>query len=181
MSNLSVFKFEALEVRAVVIDGAPWFVASDVCAALGHTNTSKAVADHVHDDDKSNHSLGLPGSAPTIVNESGLYALIFGSRLESAQKFKRWVTSEVLPSIRKTGGYSEQNSLSMKAKEELELLNMAADYLRVAPSSRLQMIGGFMHSFALLIWRICFQPTPWTHLQAPPKAAASPQQPQRLC
>ena len=144
MSNLSVFKFEALEVRAVVIDGAPWFVASDVCAALGHTNTSKAVADHVHDDDKSNHSLGLPGSAPTIVNESGLYALIFGSRLESAQKFKRWVTSEVLPSIRKTGGYSEQNSLSMKAKEELELLNMAADYLRVAPSSRLQMIGGFM-------------------------------------
>ena len=133
MSNLSVFKFEALEVRAVVIDGEPWFVASDVCSALGHTNTSKAVADHVHDDDKYNHSLGLPGKDPLMVNESGLYALIFGSRLEAAQKFKRWVTSEVLPSIRKTGSYSAAPA-SNKVAQGLESLEVLARFLNVAPS-----------------------------------------------
>ena len=78
MQNLSVFHFDALEVRAVTIDGKPWFVASDVCAALGHSNPSKAVSGHVDDDDKSNHSLGLPGKQPLVVNEPGLYALIFG-------------------------------------------------------------------------------------------------------
>ena len=80
-------------------------MAADVCAALELANLTKAVADHVDAEDKANFQLGLPGSAPTVVNESGLYALIFGSRKQSAKRFKRWVTSEVLPAIRKNGQY----------------------------------------------------------------------------
>mgnify|MGYP001390679290 FL=1 len=95
------------EVRTVVIDGEPWFVGKDVAECLGYTNPSKALADHVDDDDKLNNktlsSLGQRGG--WLINESGLYALIFGSKLEKAREFKRWVTSEVLPTLRKTGHY----------------------------------------------------------------------------
>lgn len=95
------------EVRTVVIDGEPWFVGKDVAQCLGYTNPSKALADHVDDDDKLNNktlsSLGQRGG--WLINESGMYALIFGSKLEKAREFKRWVTSEVLPTLRKTGHY----------------------------------------------------------------------------
>lgn len=95
------------EVRTVVIDGEPWFVEKDVAECLGYTNPSKALADHVDDDDKLNNktlsSLGQRGG--WLINESGMYALIFGSKLEKAREFKRWVTSEVLPTLRKTGHY----------------------------------------------------------------------------
>lgn len=95
------------EVRTVVIDGDPWFVGKDVAECLGYTNPSKALADHVDDDDKLNNktlsSLGQRGG--WLINESGMYALIFGSKLEKAREFKRWVTSEVLPTLRKTGHY----------------------------------------------------------------------------
>ena len=95
------------EVRTVVIDGDPWFVVKDVAECLGYTNPSKALADHVDDDDKLNNktlsSLGQRGG--WLINESGMYALIFGSKLEKAREFKRWVTSEVLPTLRKTGHY----------------------------------------------------------------------------
>lgn len=95
------------EVRTVVIDDEPWFVGKDVAQCLGYTNPSKALADHVDDDDKLNNktlsSLGQRGG--WLINESGLYALIFGSKLEKAREFKRWVTSEVLPALRKTGHY----------------------------------------------------------------------------
>ena len=95
------------EVRTVVIDGDPWFVGKDVAECLGYTNPSKALADHVDDDDKLNNktlsSLGQRGG--WLINESGMYALVFGSKLEKAREFKRWVTSEVLPTLRKTGHY----------------------------------------------------------------------------
>lgn len=95
------------EVRTVVIDSEPWFVGKDVAQCLGYTNPSKALADHVDDDDKLNNktlsSLGQRGG--WLINESGLYAMIFGSKLEKAREFKRWVTSEVLPTLRKTGHY----------------------------------------------------------------------------
>lgn len=95
------------EVRTVVIDGEPWFVGKDVAQCLGYTNPSKALADHVDDDDKLNNktlsSLGQRGG--WLINESGMYALIFGSKLEKAREFKRWVSSEVLPTLRKTGHY----------------------------------------------------------------------------
>lgn len=95
-------------VRVIMQGGEPWFVGKDICDALGYTNASKAMADHVDDDDKLNNdslsSLGQRGG--WLINESGLYSLIFASKLDSAKKFKRWVTSEVLPTIRKTGEYA---------------------------------------------------------------------------
>jgi anti-repressor protein len=111
MNELQIFKNEEFgEVRTVTIDNEPWFVGKDVAMALGYQNASKALADHVEECDKLNNeslsSLGQRGG--WLINESGLYSLIFGSKLESAKRFKHWVTSEVLPSIRKTGGYQMQ-------------------------------------------------------------------------
>ena len=98
------------QVRAVLIKGEPWLVGKDVATALGYKNPQKAIRDHVDSEDKKvNKSFTLgSGSAPTLINESGMYALIFGSKLKTAREFKHWVTSEVLPAIRKTGTYSIQ-------------------------------------------------------------------------
>lgn len=96
------------KIRVVMIKGVPWFVGKDVAKALSYTNPQKAIRDHIDDEDKMvNESFTLGrGSAPVLLNESGLYALIFGSNLPAAKQFKRWVTSEVLPSIRQTGTYT---------------------------------------------------------------------------
>lgn len=92
-------------------DGEPWFVARDVASALGYAKTENAIAVHVYECDKTSTLIQGSGSnyksKAIVINESGLYALIFGSKLPTAKEFKRWVTSEVLPSIRKTGGYIE--------------------------------------------------------------------------
>lgn len=95
------------ELRTVEIGGEPWFVGKDVATALGYTNSRDAIATHVFADDKGVESIDTLGGRQkmTIINESGLYALIFGSRLKIAKDFKHWVTSEVLPSIRKNGAY----------------------------------------------------------------------------
>lgn len=97
------------KVRTIMIDGEPWFVGKDVAESLGYSNTRKALADHVDEDDKTDgvtirDSIGRD-QTPVVINESGVYSLVFSSKLESAKRFKRWVTSEVLPAIRKTGGY----------------------------------------------------------------------------
>ena len=115
MNNLQIFKNEEFgEIRTVTIDNEPWFVGKDVATALGYKNTKDALATHVEECDKIMGSQNTTPSVkdsmgreqfPTWINESGLYALIFGSKLESAKRFKHWVTSEVLPSIRKTGQY----------------------------------------------------------------------------
>jgi len=108
VNDLQIFNNDEFgEVRTVVIENEPWFVAKDVALALGYTNPRDAVINHVFDDDKGVEKLDTLGGAQnlTVINESGLYSLIFNSRLESAKKFKHWVTSEVLPQIRKTGGY----------------------------------------------------------------------------
>lgn len=108
MNELQIFRNEEFgEVRTVTIDGEPWFVGKDVAEALGYKNTRQGLATNVMDEDKGVHSVDTPSGVQkmTIINESGLYALIFGSKLESAKRFKHWVTSEVLPSIRKTGQY----------------------------------------------------------------------------
>ncbi|CUJ67002.1 Bro-N domain-containing protein [Achromobacter sp. 2789STDY5608628] len=103
----SPFNFGDHPVRVVVRDGQPWFVAADVCAALDYKNASKAVADHLDPDERSNEQLDRArmGSKAVIINESGLYALVLRSRKPEARKFAKWVTSEVLPQIRKTGAY----------------------------------------------------------------------------
>lgn len=116
MQNLEVFKNEDFgSVRALVINDEPWFVGKDVAEVLGYANASKALKDHVEDEDKLNNdslsSLGQRGG--WLINESGLYSLILSSKLESAKKFKRWVTSEVLPTLRKTGQYSIRDSYTI--------------------------------------------------------------------
>lgn len=108
MKNLQVFKNEQFgEVRVMEHNGEPWFVGKDVAEILGYTNASKALTDHVDPEDKLNNeslsSLGQRGG--WLINESGLYSLILSSKLSAAKKFKRWVTAEVLPSIRKHGFY----------------------------------------------------------------------------
>lgn len=112
MNEMKIFNSEEFgKVRTVVINDEPWFVGKDVAEALGYTNTRKAISDHVHEDDKGVTKWDTLGGKQdlTIINESGLYALIFGSKLESAKRFKHWVTSEVLPSIRKHGMYATDN------------------------------------------------------------------------
>ena len=107
MSNVELFKFEGQEVRTVLKDDEVWFVGKDVTDVLGYQNGSRDINRHVFEDDRQTISLndGVQSRQTIIINESGLYALIFGSRLESAQRFKHWVTSEVLPSVRKHGAY----------------------------------------------------------------------------
>lgn len=110
----------SMSVRAIHRDGEPWFVAADVCEALGYANASDALTDHVDPEDKHSVSLGLPGRAPIIINESGLYSLILRSNKAEAKLFKRWVTGEVLPTIRKQGAFVQGASkLSPAAQDAL--------------------------------------------------------------
>lgn len=141
MTELQIFNSEEFgEIRTVTIDNEPWLVGKDVAEALGYKNTKDAISSHVDVDDKriiqrsdiatlENHlpksafpynftSAEIPNRGLTVINESGLYALIFGSKLESAKRFKHWVTSEVLPTIRKTGGYRKP----MSTAEQIKLL-----------------------------------------------------------
>lgn len=122
MNELKVFNSEEFgDVRTVTINGDPWFVGKDVAAALGFTNPRDVISTHVFDEDKGVESIDTLGGKQkmTVINESELYALVFGSRLKSAQRFKHWVTSEVLPAIRRTGGYQ------MPAPQGKELLALA--------------------------------------------------------
>ena len=116
MNKIQIFNNEEFgNIRTVNIDGEPWFVGKDVAEALGYSNSRKALTDHVHDDDKGVTKCDTLGGKQdlTVINESGLYALIFGSKLESAKRFKHWVTSEVLPAIYHNGGYIQgQENLS---------------------------------------------------------------------
>lgn len=113
MNELQVFNSEEFgDIRTMNIDGQPWFVGFDVADALGYKNQSDAIMKHVAEEDRRliqksqiTTLADVPNRGFTFINESGLYALIFGSKLESSQRFKKWVTSEVLPSIRKHGGY----------------------------------------------------------------------------
>lgn len=108
MNKLQIFNSEEFgEIRTVTIDNEPWFVGKDVAVALGYERTADAIRQHVEEEDRGVGEIQTPGGKQkmTIINESGLYALIFGSQLESAKRFKRWVTSEVLPSLRQNGGY----------------------------------------------------------------------------
>lgn len=107
MHNIQLFKFEDQKVRTMTIDEEPYFVGKDVATILGYTNYRDALKRHVDDDDKGVVKLDTLGGnqSITVINESGLYSLIIGSKLPTAKKFKHWVTSEVLPTIRKHGAY----------------------------------------------------------------------------
>lgn len=131
MNEIQIFNSpEFGQVRTLVIDNEPWFVGKDVAEVLGYANASKALKDHVEDEDKLNNdslsSLGQRGG--WLINESGLYSLILSSKLPSAKKFKRWVTSEVLPALRKTGQYQvkELSGSELMAKALIEAQNVLA-------------------------------------------------------
>lgn len=120
MNDLQIFNSEEFgEIRTVTINDEPYFVGKDIAEALGYAKARNALAAHVDEDDKKDAPIqGTLGGTQTmtVINESGIYALIFGSKLESAKRFKHWVTSEVLPALRKTGAYQMQNlSKEMKA------------------------------------------------------------------
>lgn len=134
MNDLQVFTNERLgKIRAVKIKGEPYFVGKDIADVLGYSNSRDALARHVHEDDKATVGIhdGSQRRNVTAVNESGMYALIFGSDLETAKEFKHWVTSEVLPSIRKTGGYNSQQSDEFKEKRlEMMMINAKARLMK---------------------------------------------------
>lgn len=118
--DIEIFKNEELgEIRTMVIDGEPWFVGKDVAEILGYKNTPDAIRKHVDEDDKLESQIAMSGQnrKVIIINESGLYSLIIGSRLGSAKKFKRWVTSEVLPAIRKHGLYATPETVEKMVKD----------------------------------------------------------------
>lgn len=108
-NQLQVFSNQQLgDIRVVEIDNQPWFVATDVATALGYANSRKAILDHCDEEDVTKRYTPTSSAEQEMnyINESGMYSLIFGSKLAQAKVFKRWVTSEVLPAIRQTGGYS---------------------------------------------------------------------------
>lgn len=133
MNNLQIFNNEEFgQVRTMVIDGEPWFVGKDVAEALGYSNSSKAVSAHMSEEDRilktieaDSQNGNVVKTQTAFINESGLYSLIFSSKLDSAKKFKRWVTSEVLPTIRKTGSYNKP----MTEAEQIRLLAKGATEL----------------------------------------------------
>ena len=118
MDELQIYNNEEFgDIRTVTINIEPWFVGKDVAEALGYSNSSKAVSTHVGEEDRilkvleaDSQNGNVVKTQTALINESGLYALIFGSKLESAKRFKHWVTSEVLPAIRKTGAYQKPMS-----------------------------------------------------------------------
>lgn len=117
MNELQIFNSEEFgDIRTVTIENEPWFVGKDVATALGYSNPQKAVRDHISEEDRGVNEMDTPSGRQNlaIINESGLYALIFGSKLESAKRFKHWVTSEVLPAIRKTGSYQKPMTTDQK-------------------------------------------------------------------
>ena len=105
-----IFNFHRQEVRTLTIDDEPWFVGKDVADILGYQNGSRDINRHVDDEDRQNYQNGTFGNrGVTVINESGLYSLILSSKLPQAKEFKRWVTSEVLPAIRKQGGFIRED------------------------------------------------------------------------
>lgn len=152
------------QVRTLVIDNEPYFVGKDVAGILGYSDTNKAIAMHVDDEDKklndkTSSSFGQRGA--TVINESGLYSLILSSKLPAAKKFKRWVTSEVLPSIRKTGSYTakpkgtdiqQKRADAMERNSRVRMANLfikladrtkIADYREVCNAKAAEVLAGY--------------------------------------
>lgn len=128
MQNLMTFSNPDFgEIRTLERDGDPWFVGKDIAEALGYADTNKAIAMHVDEEDKLNDktALSLGQRGGWLINESGLYSLVLSSKLPTARQFKRWVTSDVLPSIRKNGGY-------ISGQSELSPAELLAQALKVA-------------------------------------------------
>lgn len=147
MRDLQVFNFEELPVRTLTVNEEPCFVGKDVADILGYKRTADAIREHVDAEDKGVGKIQTPGGMQnvTLINESGLYSLIFSSKLESAKRFKRWVTSEVLPTLRKTGTYQVPSDpmqalkLMFEATEQTkeEIATVKADVIDLKENQKL--------------------------------------------
>lgn len=160
MNKLQIFNNpEFGQVRTITIDGEPWFIGKDIAVALGYENTKDALKKHVDSEDKimgsQNTTPFITDSMgriqyPTWINESGLYSLIISSKLPNAKKFKRWVTSEILPAIRKTGTYSMKPDVEVKVTETVreenpEIYLEAARIMASVPDSQPYVINCLRH------------------------------------
>lgn len=130
MDKLQTFNFEDLPVRTLTVNEEPYFVGKDVANILGYKNGSRDINAHVDAEDKLTYQISTSGQRrnQTIINESGLYSLIFSSKLESAKRFKRWVTSEVLPAIRKHGIYATDNVIEQTLRDPDYIINVLTEY-----------------------------------------------------
>ncbi|EML5395805.1 TPA: ORF6C domain-containing protein [Staphylococcus aureus] len=147
MQELQTFNFEELPVRTLEVNGEPYFIGKDVADILGYANGRDALSKHVDVEDKLASQIATAGQNRnvTIINESGLYSLIFSSKLENAKRFKRWVTSEVLPTLRKTGAYQVPSDpmqalrLMFEATEETkqEIKNVKDDVIDLKENQKL--------------------------------------------
>lgn len=141
-NEMTIFENEDFgSVRTLTIDGEPWMLGKDIADILGYTNTAKAIRDHVDDEDKLTERIVLSGQyrSAVFINESGLYSLVLLSKLPSAKRFRRWVTSEVLPAIRKTGSYSTEEKLrnsNALLEDRISSLEPKAEYYDFIMNSR---------------------------------------------
>lgn len=152
-STIKVFENNKFgEIRILIINNQLWFVGNDVAKALGYSNIRKVVPDHVDDEDKQRTQIRYAGQnrEVTVINESGLYSLILSSKLPTAKEFKRWVTSEVLPSIRKHGAYMTEDTIKKVMAEPDFIIQLATELkkeqeqnkqLTATCSQQQQMIG----------------------------------------
>lgn len=192
MNEIQVFNSEEFgQVRTIRINDEPWIVGKDVATALGYSDTKSAIQDHVDTEDKQIIQKGqiatleIPNRGLTIINESGLYSLIFGSKLEGAKRFKHWVTSEVLPAIRKSGSYGARSYRLKDATlpEVSGLLHEVTGFLREMdkvmraqnshPSDIAQEFKSICGQFGIVelserfvkepaaVEPVCFTPLPW--------------------
>ncbi|EGQ3759104.1 phage antirepressor [Staphylococcus pseudintermedius] len=131
MQELQIFNFEELPVRTLTVDDEPYFVGKDVAEILGYSKARNAIAKHVDFEDKKDAPIQGPLGGTqkmTIINESGLYSLIFSSKLESAKRFKRWVTSEVLPAIRKHGIYATDSVIEQSIQNPDYIIHVLTEF-----------------------------------------------------
>lgn len=150
-NELQLFNFDGQQVRTVMINDEPYFVGKDVAEILGYANTRDALSKHVDGEDKIDgvairDSIGRE-QKPVVINESGLYSLIIGSKLPDAKKFKRWVTKEVLPSIRKTGAYQAR---PLTIQEQIRVIAQGSDEMNKRLENieqRMGLPGNMAHEF----------------------------------
>lgn len=127
MSELQIFNFEEQEVRTQIFNNEPWFVGKDVADVLGYKNGSRDINRHVEEEDKLKYRIGTAGQSreQILINESGMYSMIFNSTLDNAKRFKRWVTSEVLPTIRKHGAYMTAETIESALTDPDTIIQLA--------------------------------------------------------
>ena len=143
-TEIQIFKNEQFgEIRTMLDEkGQPWFVGKDVARRLGYINPQKALRDHVDDDDKTvNESFTVNGTQPILINESGVYSLTLASKLPQAKAFKRWVTAEVLPQIRQTGGYIPLKDKDGRELSDLEIMCRAMMIMKKSIEQKEQLIA----------------------------------------